>query len=245
MALITCQDVTLGYENTRVAEHLSFTVEEGDYLCIVGENGSGKSTLMKTLLGLRAPLAGHIAFGDGLRKNEIGYLPQQTPIQRDFPASVQEVVLSGCLARCGLRPFYSKEEKALAARNMERLGITPLARRCYRELSGGQQQRVLLARALCATRKLLLLDEPVAGLDPKVTAELYDLIAELNRADGITVIMISHDIAAAVRYASHILHIGEGQRLFFGTAAAYRTSPVGQMFAPCSREDDAKGGANA
>ena len=190
MALITCQDVTLGYENTRVAEHLSFTVEEGDYLCIVGENGSGKSTLMKTLLGLRAPLAGHIAFGDGLRKNEIGYLPQQTPIQRDFPASVQEVVLSGCLARCGLRPFYSKEEKALAARNMERLGITPLARRCYRELSGGQQQRVLLARALCATRKLLLLDEPVAGLDPKVTAELYDLIAELNRADGITVIMI-------------------------------------------------------
>ena len=245
MALITCQDLTLGYENTRVAEHLSFTVEEGDYLCIVGENGSGKSTLMKTLLGLRAPLAGRITFGDGLRKNEIGYLPQQTPIQRDFPASVQEVVLSGCLARCGLRPFYSKEEKALAARNMERLGITHLARRCYRELSGGQQQRVLLARALCATRKLLLLDEPVAGLDPKVTAELYDLIAELNRADGITVIMISHDIAAAVRYASHILHIGEGQRLFFGTAAAYRTSPVGQMFVPCTLEDGAKGGDNA
>ena len=169
MALITCKDLTLGYENTRVAEHLSFTVPEGAYLCIVGENGSGKSTLMKTLLGLRAPLAGIIAFGDGLRKNEIGYLPQQTPIQRDFPASVQEVVLSGCLSRCGLRPFYTREEKALAAQNMARLGITDLARRCYRELSGGQQQRALLARALCATRKLLLLDEPVAGLDPKVT----------------------------------------------------------------------------
>ena len=220
MALITCQDLTLGYENTPVAEHLSFTVEQGDYLCIVGENGSGKSTLMKT------------------------YLPQQTPIQRDFPASVQEVVLSGCLARCGLRPFYSREEKALAARNMERLGIAPLARRCYRELSGGQQQRVLLARALCATRKLLLLDEPVAGLDPKATAELYDLVAGLNRADGITVIMISHDIAAAVRYASHILHIGEGQRLFFGTAAAYLDSPVGQMFAPRALHDDSRKGGD-
>ncbi len=241
MALITCKDLSLGYENTRVAEHLSFTVEEGDYLCIVGENGSGKSTLMKTLLGLRPPRAGQIEFGGGLHKNEIGYLPQQTPIQRDFPASVQEVVLSGCLSRCGLRPFYTKEEKALAARNMQRLGIANLARRCYRELSGGQQQRVLLARALCATRKLLLLDEPVAGLDPKVTAELYDLVAELNRDDGITVIMISHDIAAALRYASHILHIGEGQRLFFGTAAAYLASPVGQSFAP----HDPKGGPRA
>ena len=241
MALITCKDLSLGYENTRVAEHLSCTVEEGDYLCIVGENGSGKSTLMKTLLGLRPPLAGQIEFGGGLHKNEIGYLPQQTPIQRDFPASVQEVVLSGCLSRCGLRPFYTKEEKALAARNMQRLGIANLARRCYRELSGGQQQRVLLARALCATRKLLLLDEPVAGLDPKVTAELYDLVAELNRDDGITVIMISHDIAAALRYASHILHIGEGQRLFFGTAAAYLASPVGQTFAP----HDPKGGPRA
>ena len=241
MALITCKDLSLGYENTRVAEHLSFTVEEGDYLCIVGENGSGKSTLMKTLLGLRPPLAGQIEFGGGLHKNEIGYLPQQTPIQRDVPASVQEVVLSGCLSRCGLRPFYTKEEKALAARNMQRLGIANLARRCYRELSGGQQQRVLLARALCATRKLLLLDEPVAGLDPKVTAELYDLVAELNRDDGITVIMISHDIAAALRYASHILHIGEGQRLFFGTAAAYLASPVGQTFAP----HDPKGGPRA
>ena len=152
MALISCKDVTLGYENTRVAEHLSFEVKEGDYLCIVGENGSGKSTLMKTLLGLRPPMAGQIEYGGGLRKNEIGYLPQQTPLQRDFPASVQEVVLSGCLSRCGLRPFFSREEKALAASNMERLGITGLARRCYRELSGGQQQRVLLARALCATR---------------------------------------------------------------------------------------------
>ena len=230
MALITCSDLTLGYENIPVAQHLSFTVEEGDYLCIVGENGSGKSTLMKTLLGLKAPLSGSVAFGGGLRPTEIGYLPQQTPLQRDFPASVQEVVLSGCLGRCGWRPFYSRAEKALAAQNMDRLGITGLARRCYRELSGGQQQRVLLARALCATRKLLLLDEPAAGLDPKVTAGLYDLVARLNRQDGITILMISHDMAAAVQYASRILHLGEGRQLFLGTAAEYRTSPAGRLF---------------
>ena len=243
MALITCKDLTLGYESIPVARHLSFTVEEGDYLCILGENGSGKSTLMKTLLGLQAPLAGSVTYGDGLRQNQIGYLPQQTPLQRDFPASVQEVVLSGCLGRCGWRPFFSQEEKALAARNMERLGITGLARRCYRELSGGQQQRVLLARALCATQKLLLLDEPAAGLDPKVTAGLYDLIADLNRKDGITILMISHDMAAAARYASRILHLGEGQTLFFGTAAEYRTSPAGLLFA--SLHNTRKGGDSA
>ncbi len=243
MALITCKDLTLGYESIPVARHLSFTVEEGDYLCILGENGSGKSTLMKTLLGLQAPLAGSVTYGDGLRQNQIGYLPQQTPLQRDFPASVQEVVLSGCLGRCGWRPFFSQEEKALAARNMERLGITGLARRCYRELSGGQQQRVLLARALCATRKLLLLDEPAAGLDPKVTAGLYDLIAGLNRKDGLTILMISHDMAAAARYASRILHLGEGQTLFFGTAADYRTSPAGLLFA--SLHNTRKGGDSA
>ncbi len=243
MALITCKDLTLGYESIPVARHLSFTVEEGDYLCILGENGSGKSTLMKTLLGLQAPLAGSVTYGDGLRQNQIGYLPQQTPLQRDFPASVQEVVLSGCLGRCGWRPFFSQEEKALAARNMERLGITGLARRCYRELSGGQQQRVLLARALCATQKLLLLDEPAAGLDPKVTAGLYDLIAGLNRKDGITILMISHDMAAAARYASRILHLGEGQTLFFGTAAEYRTSPAGLLFANLHHSQ--KGGDSA
>ena len=243
MALITCKDLTLGYESIPVARHLSFTVEEGDYLCILGENGSGKSTLMKTLLGLQAPLAGSVTYGGGLRQNQIGYLPQQTPLQRDFPASVQEVVLSGCLGRCGWRPFFSQEEKALAARNMERLGITGLARRCYRELSGGQQQRVLLARALCATQKLLLLDEPAAGLDPKVTAGLYDLIAGLNRKDGITILMISHDMAAAARYASRILHLGEGQTLFFGTAAEYRTSPAGLLFANLHHSQ--KGGDSA
>ena len=226
MAQLTCQDLALGYEGKRVAENLSFMVEAGDYLCIVGENGSGKSTLIKTILRLVPPLAGNVQFGDGLRSCEIGYLPQQSAAQRDFPASVQEIVLSGCLYRCGLRPFYSREEKNLANANMKRLGIDSLARRCYRELSGGQQQRVLLARALCATRKLLLLDEPAAGLDPATGAEMYQMIETLNCSDGITVIMISHDIAAAVKYASHILHIGGKEQLFFGTAEAYSQSEL-------------------
>ncbi len=227
MALITCQDLSLGYDGREIVHELNFEVDAGDYLCIVGENGSGKSTLMRTILGLQAPLGGQVLTGDGLRRNEIGYLPQQTPVQRDFPASVREIVLSGCQAH-SRRAFYTAAEKALARDNMEKLGLTPLARRCYRELSGGQQQRVLLARALCATRKVLLLDEPATGLDPKVTAELYNVIERLNREDGITVLMISHDIAAAVRYASHILHVGAAS--FFGTKADYLQSRVGRYF---------------
>jgi len=229
MAQLICQDLCVGYDGKAVLQDLNFAVFSGDYLCIVGENGSGKSTLMKTILGLQQPVRGRILTLDGLRKNEIGYLPQQTQVQKDFPASVREIVLSGCQGRCGSRPFYNKEEKQLAADAMEKMQIAQLAKRCYRELSGGQQQRVLLARALCATRKMLLLDEPVSGLDPKVTAEMYALIEKLNREDGITVIMISHDIAAAVKYASHILHIGDAA--FFGTKTEYLQSPQGRLFA--------------
>ncbi|MGN0635931.1 MAG: metal ABC transporter ATP-binding protein [Acutalibacteraceae bacterium] len=219
MAYIVCKNLSLGYESKVVVEGLNFAVNRGDYLCIIGENGSGKSTLMKTLLGLKAPLGGEILFSDGLKKNEIGYLPQQTVVQRDFPASVYEIVLSGRLNHCGLKPFYSREDKAAAKKNMERMNITALSGRCYRELSGGQQQRVLLARALCAAEKILLLDEPVSGLDPVVTAEMYALIEDLNR-QGVTIIMISHDLQAALRYASHILQIGKTP--FFGTKADYR-----------------------
>ena len=219
MAQLTCQNLCVGYDGKSVLQDLNFEVFAGDYLCIVGENGSGKSTLIKTILGLQMPISGRILTGDGLRKNEIGYLPQQTVVQKDFPASVREIVLSGCQGRCGSRPFYNKEEKKLAADAMEKMQITPLTKRCYRTLSGGQQQRVLLARALCATRKMLFLDEPVSGLDPKVTAEMYALIQKLNYEDGITVVMISHDLSAALQYASHILHIGD--TVFFGTKAAY------------------------
>ena len=227
MSFITVKNLEVGYEKKTITEPISFKVDRQDYLCIVGENGAGKSTLMKTLLGLIKPVGGEIIFGDGLKANEIGYLPQQTVVQRDFPASVREIVLSGCQARAGFRPFYNKEEKKLAEENMERMGITQLADSCYRELSGGQQQRVLLARALCATRKVLLLDEPVSGLDPKVTADMYELINGLNR-DGITIIMISHDIAAAVRYATHILHIGSN--LFYGSREEYMESDEGRFF---------------
>lgn len=237
MAQLTCQKLCVGYDGRPVLQGLDFEAFAGDYLCIVGENGSGKSTLMKTILGLQTPISGSILTGDGLRKNEIGYLPQQTVVQKDFPAAVREIVLSGCQGRCGSRPFYSKEEKQLAAEAMDRMQIAQLAKRCYRELSGGQQQRVLLARALCATQKMLLLDEPISGLDPKATAEMYALIEELNRNDGITVIMISHDITAAVKYASHLLHIGD--TVFFGTKAEYLRSPQGRLFA-AEKGDDAQ-----
>ena len=227
MPQIICENVSLGYENRPILKDLSFTVNSGDYLCIVGENGSGKSTLMKTMLALTPPLAGCIRMEEGLTSTQIGYLPQQTQVHRDFPASVREVVLSVFQGRCGLRPFYTKAEKKAAQENMERMAIAQFARKCYRELSGGQQQRVLLARALCATRKCLLLDEPVSGLDPKVTTEMYEIIRSLH-AEGITVIMISHDIHAALEYATHILHIG--QQVFFGTREEYIRSGIGQSF---------------
>ena len=227
MALITVKDLAVGYETGIVASDINFEVNTGDYLCIVGENGSGKSTLMKTLLRLQDPIRGEIVTGDGLTRGEIGYLPQQTQIQKDFPASVREVVLSGCQGKLGWRPFYGAFEKQAAQKNMERMGIASLAGRSYRELSGGQQQRVLLARALCAAEKVLLLDEPVSGLDPVVTAEMYGLIEKLNR-EGITIIMISHDISAAIHSASHILHVAK--TAWFGTKEDYRSTHIGQRF---------------
>lgn len=228
MSYISCRNVTLGYDGMAVVTGLNFEVNKGNYLCIVGENGSGKSTLVKTLLGLKSTLEGEIIFSDGLKKNAIGYLPQQTMVQKDFPAIVSEIVISGCLNGMGLRPFYNKSEKKKAEESMERLEITHLKDRCFRELSGGQQQRVLLARALCATDRLLLLDEPVAGLDPKVTQELYTLIERLNE-EGVTIVMVSHDVDATMKYATHILHVGRTP-LYFGTKEGYLKSEIGHEF---------------
>lgn len=219
MAQLECKNLTLGYDSKIVLQNLNFSVNIGDYLCIVGDNGSGKTTLMRTILRLLRPLDGKITTGDGLLPDEIGYLPQQTEVQRDFPASVWEIILSGCQSRCKNRPFYNKEEKLLTKQTMKKLGIDHLAKKCYRELSGGQQQRVLLARALCATQKMLLLDEPVTGLDPEATEDMYNLIKELNN-EGITIIMISHDIDAALKYATHVLHIGK--TIFFGKKEDYK-----------------------
>ncbi len=229
MAQISCTDLTLAYDGVCVAHGIDFSVNAGDYLCIVGENGSGKSTLVHALLGLKAPAAGSITFGDGLTAREIGYLPQQTELQRDFPASVREVVLSGCIGRFSHSFFYTKAQKDLAAYHMERMGIADLGNKCYRELSGGQQQRVRLARALCATGKLLLLDEPTAGLDPIVSRELYALIEHLNKTERITVVMVSHDTGVPLHAATHILHL-KHEQLFFGTREDYLTSAVGKSF---------------
>jgi len=205
MSLISAKDLTIGFSDLVLYRDLSFEINEGDYVFVIGENGTGKTTLMRTLLGLRKPLKGEVVT-DGLKLSEIGYLPQQTIVQRDFPASVKEIVLSGFVGRLGINPFYSAAQKKKALDAMKRFGVENLASRCYRELSGGQQQRVLLARTLCAATKVLLMDEPVAGLDPFVTEEFYGLVEKLNR-EGMTIIMISHDIAAAKKYASHILHI--------------------------------------
>lgn len=228
MSQIECKNLIIGYEGKAIRDSLNFCVNKGDYLCIVGENGSGKSTLMKTLLSLQKPISGDIIFGDGVSKHEIGYLPQQATVKRDFPATNYEIVLSGCVSRLGNKPFYSREEKEIAINSMQKMNIYNYKDRCFKELSGGQQQRVLLARALCATRKILLLDEPVSGLDPIVTHEMYELIKELNEKDNITIIMISHDMNDAIKYASHILHIGS--KIFFGSKDEYLKSDIAKMF---------------
>ena len=229
MALIRCENVSIGYEGQTVVKDLDFQIDPGDYLCIVGENGSGKSTLVRSLLGLKNVEKGQIIYGDGLKQTEIGYLPQQTDVQKDFPASVYEVVRSGRLNSRGFHPFYTAADRKAAVEKMDLLGIRDLAKQCFRDLSGGQKQRVLLARALCATKSLLLLDEPVTGLDPIVTGEFYQLIRRINRESGIAVVMVSHDIESAVKDASHILHLQE-TALFFGTTEEYKRSPVGRRF---------------
>lgn len=218
MAQIVCKNLTVGYGNTVVKDNINFNVENGDYLCIIGENGCGKSTLMKTILGLQSALDGEIAFSNDVKKSEIGYLPQQTQLQRDFPASVREVIMSGFLNHSALVPFYTKKQKFEFKTIMQNLKIENLEKRCYRELSGGQQQKVLLARALCATDKIILLDEPVAALDPVASDEFYKLLAQIN-SNGTTVIMISHDVNKAVNYATKILCLNSP--CFFGTREEY------------------------
>jgi len=227
--LIKCNNISLSYDGVDVLKDISFSIYDDDYLCIVGENGSGKSTLIKCLLGIKKADKGEIIMNGGLKHSDIGYLPQQTSIQKGFPATVEEVVISGCLSSRGYRPFYSKKEKQTAEMNMKRLGILDLRKRCYRELSGGQQQRVLLARALCAAKKLILLDEPVTGLDPVAINELYNLIGELNQSDKITIIMVSHDIQNLLRNTKHVLHLNESSA-YYGSVNDYLKSEIGSKF---------------
>lgn len=229
MALIKCENLKLGYEGQVILENINFELKGGEYLCIIGENGAGKSTLVKALLKLKKTMGGSIELGDGLRAKEIGYLPQQTLAQKDFPASVFEVVISGRLNNLSFLPFYTKADKEDAMDKMRLMGIENLKNKCYNDLSGGQQQRVLLARAMCATKKVILLDEPATGLDPVVTAEFYELISKINKDMGITVIMVSHDMEATLKYASHIMYLSQNN-VFYGTKEAYLTSEAGMKY---------------
>lgn len=227
--LLACRDVSLGYEGQALLTGLNLSIREGDYLCVVGENGSGKSTLMKGLLGLLPPMQGEILRSPELRRGAVGYLPQQTQAQKDFPATVYEVVLSGCLNQKGFRFFYTAAQKSAALMNLGKLGILELKDRCYRELSGGQQQRVLLARALCAASRLLILDEPITGLDPAAAQDLYKTLDYLNRSEGMAVVMVTHDLGAALQHARTVLHIGR-RSIFCGSAEEYLRSPEGRRF---------------
>lgn len=223
--LLTCENITVKFGSRTVLEKLSFCVEPGDYLSVIGKNGSGKSTLIRCLLKLCPVTEGAVRTAEDFQRRDIGYLPQQSGIQKDFPATVEEVVCSGCLGHHRIFPFYTRADKEEAEKNMHRLGICELRRRSYRTLSGGQQQRVLLARALCATQKMLLLDEPVTGLDPGVSAEFYDIIRELNQQDSIAVIMVSHDIANGLKDAKHILYLDENTQYYAG-AEEFRHSEI-------------------
>ena len=236
MAIITCKDLTLAYEGLVAVSHLTFAIEKGDYLCIIGDNGTGKSTLMRALLGLKRPSGVEICFDEGLSRNAIGYLAQQTEVQKDFPASVWEVVLSGCLNQKALNPFYNKKEKENAMHALITLGIADLKQKCYRELSGGQQQRVLLARAMGAAKQVLVLDEPTTGLDPNMTTEFFSLVQRLNQEDGTTIIMVTHDTHCAAKYAKHILHLKQGG-YFFGKTVDYIASEQGKRYIGGHRHD--------
>ena len=227
--LLKCEHVDFGYENQDAVIDVSLEVSTGDYICIVGENGSGKSTLMKGILGLLKPTEGKIEISEELKKAGIGYLPQQTAAQKDFPATVFEVVISGCLGKRGNRPFYSPKEKQTALSNLERLGIADLKKSCFRDLSGGQKQRALIARALCATDKLLILDEPITGLDPSAIQDFYNIIRKLNREEQVAILMVSHDMANIVRQAGKILHLQQ-KALFWGTGQDYLKSGIGNQF---------------
>jgi len=228
--VLACESLCLGYENREVLHGLSFALREGEVLSVLGENGTGKSTLLRALLGLKKPNHGRVLYGGGLTRKQIGYLPQQSAVQKDFPATAGEVVRSGFLNSMGLHARYNKNQRERAREIMAQMGVAQLDRQCFRELSGGQQRRVLLARALAATQKLLLLDEPDAGLDPVAAGELREAIAQLHRERNIAVVLVSHDIESALREADYVLHLTQGGERFFGTPGEYRASALGKNF---------------
>ena len=231
MAQLRCENISVGYEDGIVVSDVSFELNRGDYVCIVGENGAGKSSLLKGILGLAKIQGGKLEYGDGMSRADVGYLPQQKDYQKNFPATVKEVVMSGFLNKMGLRPYYNRAEKAKAMEILSDFGMADYVRASFGSLSGGQKQRVLLARAMCATDKLLLLDEPTTGLDPVATEELYELLKRLNREKKTTILMVSHDLNKAVSDAGLILHVNKRSGCgYFGPADKYLDSEAARHF---------------
>lgn len=224
MSIFECKKLTVGYGDKVVCKDINFAVEKGQYVCIMGENGSGKSTLVKTILGLQKNLSGKVTFDKNFKRNRVGYLPQQNDLQKDFPATVNEIVLSGFLNSMGLRPYYKKSEKDKAKEVMDYLGIEDFGKRSFRELSGGQQQRVLLARALCATDEILFLDEPTNALDSRSINRFYKLLKDLNDA-GMTIVMVSHNVDKVLEYSSHIVYL-KNTMLFAGTKSDFEKTDI-------------------
>lgn len=239
MAQLRCENISVGYEDGIVVSDVSFELNRGDYVCIVGENGAGKSSLLKGILGLARIQSGRIEYGDGISRADVGYLPQQKDYQKNFPATVKEVVMSGFLNKMGLRPYYNKAEKAKAMEILKDFGMADYVKASFGSLSGGQKQRVLLARALCATDKLLLLDEPTTGLDPVATEELYELLKRLNREKKTTILMVSHDLNKAVSDAGLILHVNKRSGCgYFGPADKYLDSDAARHFLGLDYKND-------
>jgi len=229
MKIIECKKLNIGYADKLVCSNITFSVEKGQYVCIIGENGSGKSTLIKTILGLNKPLNGRVVFGGHFNKSHVGYLPQQTEFQKDFPATVREIVMSGFLGRMGFRPFYNKVEKEKCNKILSQLGATDYQDKSFKDLSGGQQQRVLLARALCATDELLVLDEPTNGLDARAIRHFYELIDKLNRDNGLTVVMVTHSVENVIKYATHVVYLKDTME-FAGAKEEFLNSEYAKYF---------------
>ena len=207
MSIIKIENMSFGYTNSyETLSNINMEINEGEFVTIIGENGSGKSSLIKCILGLNKVQKGKITV-----KNRIGYLPQMTEIQNNFPATIEEIVLSGTIPQNIKKIFYTKEDKKKAEETMKKLNLYDMRKKCFYELSGGQRQRVLIARALCSTDQVLLLDEPVNGLDPKIVTGIYEMLYNLNKNQGLTIIMVSHDIDRSIQYSTRVIEIENGK----------------------------------
>ncbi|MBQ4354189.1 MAG: ATP-binding cassette domain-containing protein [Clostridia bacterium] len=219
-ALLTCQNLTVGYEGVRLCTDISFTLHTGEYMSIIGPSGIGKSALAGTILGVQKPAEGEVIYENGMQRTDIGCLPQEQVIRSSV--TVREVVLEGCLHHTK-KWFVGRAEKEFAMHNLERVGLADFAKRRFGDLSGGQRQRVLLARALCSAKKLLILDEPMHGLDAYAKDEIFHEIVKINES-GIAVMLIDANAVDGT-----VLHLSDRQ-LFCGSVTDYIRSVPGQFY---------------